>query len=366
MQLHAGPVAGGAPVGDSGRLDDQAAPRPAAPGELEAEPRLAHPHVAHHRHDLPGAPQHRVDRFVEARQLHLAPHERRARAGRGRVEARADRHRAADLVHVDRRLQAAHRHRPEGPRGHAAPHQREGVLGGQDRGGLGHLLHARGQVHGLAHRGVGEREIAADGARHYFAGVEADPDLQRQAERALQLVAEREHLRLHAQGRVAGPHRVVLVGERRTEERHDALPHHLVDRAFVAMHRFHHQLAHLVDDRADLLGIAVADRLDHPVDAREEHGDLLALALESLPGVEDALGQVRRGVDAGRGEAGGPARVEPAPARGTESRAVGGGVRAAGARLAHRDAAQSTIALGDGLRASVVVKDVEYSAAGER
>jgi hypothetical protein len=34
--------------------------------------------------------------------------------------------------------------------------------------------------------------------------------------------------------------------------------------------------------------------------------------------------------------------------------------------VAHRDAAQSTIALGDGLRVSVVVKDVEYRAAGER
>jgi hypothetical protein len=68
VQLHAGPVAGGAAVGDGGRLDDEAAPGPAAPGELEAEPRLAHAHVAHHRHDLAGARQHRVERFIEAGQ----------------------------------------------------------------------------------------------------------------------------------------------------------------------------------------------------------------------------------------------------------------------------------------------------------
>jgi hypothetical protein len=91
---------------------------------------------------------------------------------------------------------------------------------------------------------------------------------------------------------------VVLVGERRPEERHDAVAHHLVDRALVAVHRLHHQLAHVVDDRPDLLGIAVADRLDHAVDVGEEHGHLLALALQRLAGIENALGQIGRRVGA--------------------------------------------------------------------
>jgi hypothetical protein len=248
-------------------------------------------------------------------------------------------------VHLDRSLEAPHRHRPERAGGHAAPDERDGVLGGEDRGRLGHLLHARGQVHGLAHRGVGEREIAADGACHHLARVEAHPDLERQAERALQLVAEGEHARLHAQRRVAGAHRVVLVGERRPEERHDAVAHHLVDGALVAVHRLHHQLAHPVDDRPELLGIAVRDRFDEAVDVGEEHRHLLALALQRLARVENALGQVRRRVDARRGEAPGPVRADPAPARGAESRAGGGETRAAGARAAHGQW-KSTIAVG--------------------
>ena len=46
------------------------------------------------------------------------------------------------------------------------------------------------------------------------------------------------------------------------------------------------------------LGIAVADRLDHPVDVGEEHGHLLALALQCLARIENALGQMPRRVGA--------------------------------------------------------------------
>jgi hypothetical protein len=35
---------------------------------------------------------------------------------------------------------------------------------------------------------------------------------------------------------------VIFVRERRAEQRHDAVAHHLVHRAFVAMHGFHHPL----------------------------------------------------------------------------------------------------------------------------
>ena len=41
---------------------------------------------------------------------------------------------------------------------------------------------------------------------------------------------------------------MILVRQRRSEERHDAVAHYLVDRAFVAMHRVHHVLEHRVDD----------------------------------------------------------------------------------------------------------------------
>jgi hypothetical protein len=50
---------------------------------------------------------------------------------------------------------------------------------------------------------------------------------------------------------------VVLVGQRCAEEGHDAIAHHLVDGALVAMHRLHHPLEHGIEDLAGVLGIAV-------------------------------------------------------------------------------------------------------------
>ena len=45
---------------------------------------------------------------------------------------------------------------------------------------------------------------------------------------------------LHGQGRVAGPHGVVLVRQRRAEERHDPVAQHLVHGALVAVDGLHH------------------------------------------------------------------------------------------------------------------------------
>ncbi len=45
---------------------------------------------------------------------------------------------------------------------------------------------------------------------------------------------------LHGEGGVAGPERVVLKSQRRAEQRHDAVAHHLIDRAFVAVNCLHH------------------------------------------------------------------------------------------------------------------------------
>ena len=85
---------------------------------------------------------------------------------------------------------------------------------------------------------------------------------------------------LHPERRVARAHRVVLVGERRAEERHDPVAHHLVHRALVAVDGLHHPLEHGVEELARLLGIAVGEQLHRALEVGEEDGDLLALALE--------------------------------------------------------------------------------------
>ena len=101
---------------------------------------------------------------------------------------------------------------------------------------------------------------------------------------------------LHAQGGVAGPDGVVLVGERRAEQRHDAVAHHLVDGALVAVDGLHHPLEHRVEQLPGLLGVAVGDQLRRALEVGEQDGDLLALAFQSASRGEDLLGEVLRGV----------------------------------------------------------------------
>ena len=100
------------------------------------------------------------------------------------------------------------------------------------------------------------------------------------------------HRLLHPQRGVAGAHRVVLVRQRRAEQRHDPVAHHLVDGALVAVDGLHHVLEHGVEELAGLLGIAVGEQLHRALEVGEEDGHLLALALERGLGGQDLLGEV--------------------------------------------------------------------------
>ena len=94
------------------------------------------------------------------------------------------------------------------------------------------------------------------------------------------------------EGRVAGPHGVILLGHRGAEERHDAVAHDLVDGALVAMNGLHHALEDGVEEPPRLLGIAVGEQFHRALQIGEEHGDLLALAFEGGLGGEDLLGEM--------------------------------------------------------------------------
>ena len=122
---------------------------------------------------------------------------------------------------------------------------------------------------------------------------------------------------LHPQRGVAGADRVVLVGERRAEQRHDAVAHHLVHGALVAVDGLHHAFEHRIEERARLLGIAVGEQLHRALEVGEEDRDLLALAFERAPGGEDLLGEVLRRV-AVRRALGTRRTVEPLPTATTE------------------------------------------------
>ena len=70
---------------------------------------------------------------------------------------------------------------------------------------------------------------------------------------------QRGEARLHPERRVARAYGVVLEGERRAEERHDAIAHHLVHGALVAVDSLHHPLEHRIHQLPSLLGITVGE-----------------------------------------------------------------------------------------------------------
>ena len=86
------------------------------------------------------------------------------------------------------------------------------------------------------------------------------------------------------------------MGERRAEERHDAVAHHQIHGALVVMDGVHHPLQDGIENRARLFGIAVGEQLHGALEVGEEDRDLLALALEGGLGGQDLLREVLGGV----------------------------------------------------------------------
>ncbi len=169
--------------------------------------------------------------------------------------------RPGQLEHLDGTGQAPDGYPPQGLRLYIALGQAQRVRGQQARAGTSKLFQARRQMCRLAHSRVVHAQVAADGAHHDLAGIEADANLDVDAARAAKLGGVVTYRFLHAEGGITGANGVVLVGEGRPEERHDAVAHHLVDRAFVAVDRFHHQLEHRLEDRVRLLRIPVGKHL---------------------------------------------------------------------------------------------------------
>ena len=114
----------------------------------------------------------------------------------------------------------------------------------------------------------------------------------------------RDHALLHPQRRITRAHSVIFARERRAEERHDPVAHHLVDGPLVAVHGLHHVIEHGVEEPARLLGAAVGEEFHGALEVREEHRHLLALPFERRLRVEDPLGEVFRSVRVGGRRAG--------------------------------------------------------------
>ena len=154
----------------------------------------------------------------------------------------------------------------------------------EDRAGLGHLLHAAGQVGGLAHRRVVHVQVAADGPHHDVAGVDSDPDLERYALRALDgrprsasrspaSAAPREHARTAWSSWARGAPKSAMMPSPITWL---TVPSYRWTASIMRSSTGSSSLA-------PFLGVPVGEQLHGALEVGEENGDLLALPLDGRP-----------------------------------------------------------------------------------
>jgi hypothetical protein len=180
--------------------------------ELPEKARLSHPWLAYYGDDLPLSPSRFVEGLAKMVELLAAPHEPGEPPCRRRLKARACRRRSRKLEHVDWARQPFDRDRTDRD-DFDEPLGEPESLGGQPRRARGReLLHARGQVGGLAHRRVVHTEIAPDGAHDDLAGVEANADLHLNAVIPANLGRVAADGLLHREGSVASADGVIFMG----------------------------------------------------------------------------------------------------------------------------------------------------------
>src|SRR5262249_49789219 len=92
---------------------------------------------------------------------------------------------------------------------------------------------------------------------------------------------------------------MVLVSNRRPEERHEAVAAILVDRALEAMDSIGENPKEPIHDPMPFFGIHLLGEIHRPLHVGEEHGHLLALAFESGLRLQDLLGEMLWGVGPG-------------------------------------------------------------------
>ena len=272
---------------------------PAAFGELEAEPALPRPGLRHHADDLAVTGLRLLQCRFQRRHVGVAADEARQAAAARHIKTRArgadadqamNRHGCAHSLH----LEVAQIFQLEVPLHERC--RRAGQVAGIGRG---QRLHALRQTDGVALRRVVHAQVVTDLADDHLAGVNADARRKADAVRPFDLGGVARELDAQMQRRVAGALRVVLVRDRRAEQRHDAVAGVLVHRPLEAVHALGEDGEEAVEDRVPLFGIELLGQLHRALDVGEQYGDLLALAFEGTATAENLFRQMAGRIGAG-------------------------------------------------------------------
>ncbi len=87
---------------------------------------------------------------------------------------------------------------------------------------------------------------------------------------------------------------MVLVGNGRPEQRHNAVAGELVDETLEALDAVGKDLEEALHDGAPLLGVELLGEVHRPLHVGEEHADLFAFAFENAFRFEDFFGEMLR------------------------------------------------------------------------
>ena len=171
--------------------------------------------------------------------------------------------------------------------------------------------HRRQRLDPLAQRGrVADRHevhvhVVADRADDHLAGVQPAADSELDAVAARQLRGQLGHLALELEDRQARAPGVVLVRQRRAEDRQQAVAGELVDRPLELVDRARGDRQEAIEDEAPALGVQRAGELHRADDVGVHHRHLLALALDpgalvrgSWPRARSAPATARRSASA--------------------------------------------------------------------
>src|ERR687897_370703 len=85
-------------------------------------------------------------------------------------------------------------------------------------------------------------QVTPDGAHHYLSRVQTNSYLNGYSLAPSDSLGVTLYRLLHLERRIARAHSVVFMGERRTEQRHDAVAHDLIDGSLITVDGFHHVL----------------------------------------------------------------------------------------------------------------------------
>ena len=141
-------------------------------------------------------------------------------------------------------------------------------------------LQARRHVGGLADDGhVGPRVRSPDFARHHEAGVDADPDGDRDAALGAQPAIESGDPVQNLEARAGGPMHIVLVGAGIAEVHHEAIAQGLGNMAFEPAQRLRTRILIGAENITEILGIEALRQRGRSDQIAKHHGELAALGL---------------------------------------------------------------------------------------